>query len=354
MERRALRRIRVLIVDDSALVRQMLREILDSDPEIEVVGYAANAAAAREKIRKLEPDVMTLDVEMPGMDGISFLRQVMRLRPLPVVMVSSLTAEGAEVTLEALSLGAVDFVCKPRVDISGTLGEYASEIIDKVRAAASARPLAADDAPVEPVRQSGDFEVPTDVRLIALGASAGGVEAIRELVDQLEPDLPGMVITQHIPGGFSAAFARRIDQRTPLTVKEAEDGDRINENHVFIAPGGRHLRVVREGAQLVCRIDDGPRVSQHRPSVDVLFRSVAEAVGAEAVGVLLTGMGSDGAHGLAELHRRGALTVAQDEASSVIWGMPREAVLLGCVDHVLPLGRIPTLLRATRESVRSS
>ena len=347
-----MRRVRVLIVDDSALVRQMLRELLDADPEIEVVGYAANAAAAREKILKLEPDVMTLDVDMPGMNGIRFLRQVMRLHPLPVVMISSLTAEGAEVTLEALTLGAVDFVCKPRVDISGTLGSYAEEIIRKVKVAACARPRTADDVPIEARDASRGFEVPGAVELIAIGASAGGVEAIRELLDGLDTELPGLVITQHIPGGFSAAFARRLDKRTGLDVREAADGDRIEDGRVFIAPGGRHLQVAREGRHLVCRIDDGPRVNQHRPSVDVLFHSVAEAVGAEAVGVVLTGMGADGANGLAALHRRGALTVAQDEETSVIWGMPREAVLLGCVDHVLPLQQIPALLRATRGRAR--
>ena len=345
-----MRPIRVLVVDDSALVRQMLREILDADPGIEVVGYAADAYVARDKIKKLAPDVLTLDVEMPRMDGISFLRHLMRLRPMPVVMVSSLTREGADVTLEALSLGAVDCVCKPRDNLSETLGDYAREITDKVKAAATARVRTAEPEPeaaaVPPPQLVLDRALDEPVELIAIGASAGGVEAIREVVERLHGALPAIAIVQHIPAEFSKAFAARLDQCTALTVHEATDRQQILPGHAYIAPGGRHLRVERAGSALRCRIDDGERVSGHRPSVDALFGSVARSVGGRSVGVLLTGMGSDGARGLAQMHAAGALTLAQDEQTSVIWGMPKEAVLLGCVDHVLPLLKIPDYLLA--------
>lgn len=345
--------VRVLIVDDSALVRQMLREILAADPAIEVVGYAADANAARDKIRALEPDVLTLDVEMPGMNGISFLRRLMRLHPIPVVMVSSLTEDGAAVTLDALAAGAVDFVAKPRVDIAGTLGDYAEEITSKVKAAARARvpdvePVSANRPPLAEAPRRARSEA---VDVIAIGASAGGVEAIRRLLEPLPDTLPAILVTQHIPGGFSRAFAERLHRCTAVAVTEAHDGQPVAPGHAYVAPGGKHLELVRREDGLVCAVGEGPRVNQHRPSVDVLFRSAARAVGGRAVGVLLTGMGADGARGLAALHRAGACTIAQDEASSVIWGMPREAILLGCVDHVLPLDEIPPFLSALREKL---
>lgn len=344
--------IRVLIVDDSALVRQLLREILNSDPDIEVVGYASDPYIARDKIKRLNPDVLTLDVEMPRMDGISFLRNIMRLRPMPVVMVSSLTREGADETLEALALGAVDFVAKPERDLAESLREYSDEIITKVKVAAQARVRPAEE-PRPRSRISREVHVPeiaperqdVGVELIALGASTGGVEAIKELLEKLPADLPGMVIVQHIPKEFSRAFAERINRSSELTVKEAEDGDEIRPGHVYIAPGNRHLLVARRGKQLLCRVSDAERVNQHRPSVDVLFHSVAEVLGREAVGILLTGMGADGAQGLRSMQASGAVTIAQDEQTSVIWGMPREAILMGCVDHVLPLLVIPDYLR---------
>lgn len=343
---------RVLIVDDSALVRQVLSEVLAGDPGIEVVGTAADPYAAREKIKRLHPDVLTLDVEMPRMDGITFLRNLMRLRPMPVVMVSSLTEQGADVTLNALEIGAVDFITKPKLDIQAGLTAYAEELIGKVRAAAGARPRPFEpgrSTPATVQRYSADAVIPrqreargfrTTHGLIAIGASTGGTEAIKEVLMQLPADAPAVVITQHIPAEFSLPFARRMDGVSPLAVCQAEDGQPILPGHAYIAPGGRHLLVERSGARFVCRLDDGQPVNRHRPSVDVLFRSVAQAAGMNAVGVLLTGMGDDGARGLCEMHQAGAPTLAQDEATSVVWGMPGEAVSLGGVDEVVPLGLV--------------
>jgi two-component system chemotaxis response regulator CheB len=347
--------IRVLIIDDSALVRQMLVELLSSDSGIEVVGVAPDPYIAREKIKKLNPDVLTLDVEMPRMDGITFLRNLMRLRPMPVVMVSSLTEKGADVTLSALELGAVEIVTKPKVDVVEGLHQYREELIDKVKTAAKARvrplgdftprniaPKFSTDAVITQRHKSSHFR--TTDQLIAIGASTGGTEAIKEVLMGMPPDAPGIVITQHIPEAFSASFAKRMDTLCAMTVKEASDGDYILPGHVFIAPGHSHLMVDRDGARYVCRLSDGPPVNRHRPSVDVLFRSMAQQVGPNAVGAILTGMGADGAQGLLEMRNAGASTVAQDEATSVVWGMPGEAVKLGAVDAVLPLNRISAKL----------
>jgi len=348
-------KIKVLIVDDSALVRQVLSAILNSAADIEVVGTAQDPYMARERIKSLNPDVLTLDVEMPRMDGITFLRNLMRLRPMPVVMVSTLTEKGAEVTFQALELGAVDFVSKPKTDLAHTLDDYAEEIIGKVRMAAAARVQALERRPAEvSARNTADAvlgkTVPprhfrTTDRIIAIGASTGGTEAIKEVLMQLPADSPGTVITQHIPAAFSAAFARRMDGVSAMNVCEAEDGQQIVTGHVYIAPGSQHLMVERDGARYVCRLSDGPPVNRHKPSVDVLFRSVAQNVGANAIAVLLTGMGDDGARGMREMKEAGAPTIAQDEKSSVVWGMPGEAVKLGCVDKVLSLGKIPAELR---------
>ena len=341
--------IRVLVIDDSALVRQILSEMLGAVSDIEVVGTAADPYVARERIKSLNPDVLTLDVEMPRMDGLTFLRNLMRLRPMPVVMVSSLTERGAEVTLEALELGAIDFVTKPKVDISHTLQDYADELAAKIRAAARVKVRAlAQPLKVSP-KLSADEVLPpasartrfrTTDRILAIGASTGGTEAIKTVLLGLPPDCPGVVIAQHIPPGFSTAFAERMDRQTGLKVKEAEDGDQVLPGHVFIAPGDRHLLLVRDGARYVCRLNDGPPVNRHRPSVDVLFRSVARAAGTNACAALLTGMGADGAQGLKELHEIGVHTLAQDESSSVVWGMPGEAVRLGAASRVLPLEAI--------------
>ena len=341
------RRIRVLVVDDSAVMRQLLAEILGSAPDIEVVGTAPDPYVARDKIKRLNPDVLTLDVEMPRMDGLTFLRNLMRLRPMPVVMVSSLTAQGAEETLEALELGAVDFVTKPAVDVVHGMRAYAETLIEKVRAAAGARVRRLALAPAP--RRSADAVLPrarppralrTTHRIVAIGASTGGTEAVRALLAALPPDAPGIVIAQHIPAAFSGPFARRLDGACALVVREAEDGAPILPGHAYVAPGDRHLLVERSGARYHCRLSDGAPVNRHRPSVDVLFRSVAQAAGPNAVGVLLTGMGEDGARGLLEMREAGARTLAQDETTSVVWGMPGAAVRLGAAEEVLPLGRI--------------
>lgn len=356
--------IKVLIVDDSALVRQMLTEMLNSAPGIDVVGVAHDPLMAREKIKALNPDVLTLDVEMPKMDGITFLSNLMRLRPMPVVMVSSLTEKGAEVTLQALELGAVDFVSKPKTDLAHTLDDYAKEIIAKVKMAAKARvrplvgkstaankietskvkPKQSADAVIEKASINKHFK--TTDKIVAIGASTGGTEAIKEVLMQLPADTPGIVVTQHIPEAFSRPFATRMDGVTPMTVYEAQDGQQILPGHVYIAPGDKHLLVARDGARYVCRLNDGPPVNRHKPSVDVLFRSVAQNVGPNAVSVILTGMGDDGAKGMQEMQEAGAPTIAQDEKSSVVWGMPGEAVSLGCVDKILSLNKIAAQILA--------
>jgi len=343
---------KVLIVDDSALVRQLLTEMLRGDADLEVVGTAADPFAAREKIKQLNPDVITLDVEMPRMDGVTFLENLMRLRPTPVVMVSSLTQKGAEVTLRALELGAVDFVSKPTVDLAGTLHLYAAELIAKVKIAAGAnvnRRIGASHVAVAP-KLSADAVLPsshggrsmlrTTERIIAIGASTGGTEALRTVIEMLPPDAPAIVISQHIPAAFSKPFAERLDKASAMKVFHAEDGQYILPGHAYVAPGDKHLLVERDGARYLCRLSDGPPVNRHRPSVDVMFRSVAQNVGLNAVGVILTGMGDDGARGLKEMLDAGAHTVAQDEASSVVWGMPGSAVKLGAAERVEPLGRI--------------
>ncbi|MDB6085276.1 MAG: chemotaxis response regulator protein-glutamate methylesterase, partial [Gammaproteobacteria bacterium] len=292
----AQKQVKVLIVDDSALVRRMLTDLLSSDPGITVLGTAADAYDAREKIKALNPDVLTLDVEMPRMDGLTFLRNLMRLRPMPVIMVSSLTETGAEVTLDALSIGAVDYLPKPKIDLAATFAEYKDELIGKVKAAASARvraipSSAAASADVILAKRAPHRHLRTTERIIAIGASTGGTEAIKDVLIRLPPDTPGIVITQHIPKLFSGAFARRMDSCCQVSVCEAEDGQQVLRGHVYIAPGDMHLSLVRDGARYVCRLNDGPPVNRHKPSVDVLFRSVAQQAGRNAIGVILTGMG---------------------------------------------------------------
>jgi two-component system chemotaxis response regulator CheB len=343
--------IKVIVIDDSALVRKLLTAMLSRAPDIEVVGAASDPYAAREKIKKLNPDVITLDVEMPRMDGLTFLENLMRLRPMPVVMVSSLTQQGADVTLRALELGAIDFVAKPRIDIAGTLADYEEELIAKVRVAAGARVQARTGIPQRAIdeRHSTSAVVPalnlrkmlrTTDRIIAVGASTGGTEAIRELLAEMPADAPPIVISQHIPAAFSKSFAERMNRSSAMAVCEAQDGQQILPGHAYVAPGDRHLLVERDGARYLCRLSDGAHVNRHRPSVDVMFRSVAQNVGPNAIGVLLTGMGDDGARGLKEMMDAGAGTIAQDEASSVVWGMPGSAVKLGAAMHVLPLHQI--------------
>jgi len=349
-------KIKVLIIDDSALIRKMLTEILSSDRSIEVVGTAADPLVARDKIKQLNPDVLTLDVEMPKMDGVSFLSNLMRLRPMPVVMVSSLTESGADITLQALELGAVDFVTKPKIDVTSGLAEYASEIIEKVKIASKAKVKPLDrtstNMDVAP-KLSADAilnkqEIPkhfkTTDQLIAIGASTGGTEAIKEVLMRLPANTPGVVIAQHIPAAFSKPFSVRMNGISAMTVTEAEDGQQIVTGHAYIAPGAYHLLVERDGARYICRLSDGPLVNRHKPSVDVLFRSVAQNAGHNAIGVILTGMGDDGADGMKEMKEQGAITIAQDEKSSVVWGMPGEAVKKGGVDEVLSLLNVPKKL----------
>jgi two-component system chemotaxis response regulator CheB len=346
--------VRVLIVDDSALVRQVLSRLLAADPGVEVVGTAPDPVAAERKIATLAPDVLTLDVEMPRMDGLAFLERLMRVRPMPVVMVSSLTQAGCETTLRALELGAVDVVAKPRVDVRERLQELARELVDKVKAAAGARVRPRRPAPGEPrpAAPPGPAYRPSEA-VVVIGASTGGTEALREVLVALPPNAPGTVIVQHMPEGFTAAFARRLDSLAAVRVAEAADGDRVLPGHVLLAPGNRHVRLVRDGAAVRVAVVDGPPVNQHRPSVDVLFESAA-ALGPSVVGVLLTGMGRDGAQGLLALRRAGARTIAQDEATSVVWGMPREAIALGAAERVLPLDRVAGAILTLALSVRAA
>jgi two-component system chemotaxis response regulator CheB len=342
----------VLVVDDSALMRRLLSEILSSDPAIDVVGTAQDAYLARQKIKQLNPNVLTLDVEMPKMDGIQFLRNLMRLHPMPVVMCSSLTERGAEVTLEAMALGAIDFVTKPKVDSSITLDVYAREVIAKVKIAARARVRPPSESPALHLKivekftadavlpRVRDRQFRTTEQIAAIGASTGGTEAIREVLIDLPPDAPGIVITQHIPKAFSGPFARRLNSCCALTVCEASDGQQILRGHAYVAPGDKHLLVIRDDARYRCSLRDGPAVQRHKPSVDVLFRSVAQNAGPNAIGVMLTGMGRDGAEGMKEMHEAGAPCIVQDEASSVVWGMPGAAWELGAADSQHPLAHI--------------
>ncbi|WP_434027893.1 protein-glutamate methylesterase/protein-glutamine glutaminase [[Pseudomonas] boreopolis] len=345
--------VRVLIVDDSAVVRQLLTEILSRDPGIEVVGSATDPYVAREKIKRFDPDVLTLDIEMPRMDGLAFLENLMRLRPTPVVMISSLTERGADATLQALALGAVDFVSKPKLDVARGLEDYAAEIVAKVKNAAKARvraiarpPLVrpAPEAPVPGAARSMRFR--TTERLIAIGASAGGTEALRIVLEGMPADAPAVVLTQHLPASFSTAFAERLDRHSAMSVREAADGEAILPGHAYLPPGGKHLRVVRDGARWRARIDDGVPVNRHKPAVDVLFQSVAANAGPNAVGAILTGMGDDGARGLLKMREAGASTLVQDEASSVVWGMPGAAFKLGAAQEVVPLERVAERLVA--------
>lgn len=342
-------KVRVLIIDDSLLIRKILTEIFNSSPDIEVVGAAADPLIAREMIKQLNPDVLTLDIEMPRMDGLTFLRNLMRLRPTPVVMISTLTEKGAEVTLEALTLGAVDFIAKPKVAVVSTLNSYADDIISKVKMAARAnvrndtnRTLRTREVDKTP----GDVNLKTEPvkkraaagnKIIALGASTGGTEAIKAVVKGLPAGTPAVVITQHLPAAFSESFVRHIDLVTEMTACIPKHGQTVAAGHIYLAPGDRHMKVIREGSGFVIQLHNGEPVNRHKPAVDVMFRSVARNAGANAVAVLLTGMGADGAIGMKEMHDAGAKTVIQDEQSSVVWGMPGAAFKLGCTDYVLPL-----------------
>jgi two-component system chemotaxis response regulator CheB len=362
-----MQKIRLLIIDDSALIRKILTEIFNSAPDIEVVGVAEDPLIARELIKKLNPDVLTLDVEMPRMDGLTFLRNLMRLRPMPVVMISTLTEKGAEVTLEALEIGALDFIAKPKVDVAHSLNDYAQTLIEKVRMASRARingqpqktPVISPPKAFAPSIMADTSNNSVDVilapmntkqvfkktqKMIALGASTGGTEAIKVVMRDLPANTPAIIISQHLPAAFSASFSKHVDAVSRMTAVIAQDGQAILPGHVYIAPGDRHLLVIREGLNYVCKLNDGPTVNRHKPSVDVMFRSVAQNVGSNAVGVMLTGMGADGARSMKEMRDAGAKTIVQDEASSVVWGMPGEAYKLGAADYVTPLDGIAALM----------
>ncbi|MCK8563568.1 chemotaxis response regulator protein-glutamate methylesterase [Yersinia ruckeri] len=332
-------KIRVLCVDDSALMRQLMTEIINSHPDMEMVATAPDPLVARDLIKKFNPQVLTLDVEMPRMDGLDFLEKLMRLRPMPVVMVSSLTGKNSEITMRALELGAIDFVTKPQLGIREGMLAYSELIAEKIRTAAKARlpqRMTNNNAPVI----LSHTPLLSSEKLIAIGASTGGTEAIRTVLQPLPPTSPALLITQHMPPGFTRSFAERLNKLCQITVKEAEDGERVLPGHAYIAPGDRHLELARSGANYQVRIHDSPAVNRHRPSVDVLFRSVAQYAGRNAVGVILTGMGNDGAAGLLEMHRAGAYTIAQNEASCVVFGMPREAIAMGGTNEVLELNQI--------------
>ncbi|CAG9235062.1 protein-glutamate methylesterase/protein glutamine deamidase [Paraburkholderia tropica] len=370
-----MQKIKVLCVDDSALIRSLMTEIINSQPDMTVVATAPDPLVARELIKQHNPDVLTLDVEMPRMDGLDFLEKLMRLRPMPVVMVSSLTERGNEITLRALELGAVDFVTKPKVGIRDGMLDYAEKLADKVRAAARARvrpaaPARAAAAPAagHPAAAHGAAHAPAAAapminnplvsteKLIIVGASTGGTEAIREVLQPLPPDAPAVLIAQHMPPGFTKSFAQRLNGLCRITVKEAEHGERVLPGHAYIAPGHAHLLLARSGANYIAHLSDDPPVNRHRPSVDVLFRSAAQHAGKNAIGVILTGMGRDGAQGLLEMRKAGAFTLAQDEASCIVFGMPREAIALGAADEIASLAdmsrRVMTRLASMGDRVQ--
>jgi len=341
------RKIRVLIIDDSALMRQLLTAIFQEDSTFEVVATAADPLIARRKIKELKPDVLTLDVEMPNMDGITFLEKLMRLRPMPVVMISSMTQRNAEATFRALELGAVDFVTKPVNGIRDHIGELAHEIRTKVRMAATARIRISIADPVSPPPDKAlvSSRNVTSDGVIAIGASAGGTQAIMTILRHLPAQMPGIAIVQHMPPKFTAMFADHLNRVSALDVREATDGEKLCPGMARVAPGGRQMELAREQGGYVLRVYDGPAVNLHRPSVDVLFRSVAQMAAAKTMGILLTGMGNDGAQGLKAMHTAGAHTLAQDEASSVVFGMPDQAIRLGAAREVLALERIAERIR---------
>jgi two-component system chemotaxis response regulator CheB len=352
-------KVRVLIIDDSAAVRLIMTEILSADPAIEVIGTASDPFVAARRIQKEVPDVITLDVEMPRMDGITFLRKLMAQHPLPVVMCSSLTEEGSATLMQALDAGAVDVILKPRIDVPQFLQEQSIRICDSVKAAARARlkgvsgqrsgwdtgtlvqpKLTADVMIAAPV--AGQAMARTTETIVCIGASTGGTESLRVVLEALPADCPGIVIVQHMPEKFTEAFARRLDAICAMQVKEATDGDTVLRGRVLIAPGNRHMLLQRSGARYYVSVKDGQLVSRHRPSVDVLFRSAARFAGVNALGIIMTGMGDDGARGLSEMKDAGGATIAQDEATSVVFGMPKEAIARGAANKVVPLESLAT------------
>lgn len=336
---------KVLVIDDSALIRSLLTEIINEQKDMEVVGAAPDPIVAREMIKQLNPDVLTLDVEMPKMDGLDFLEKLMRLRPMPVLMVSTLTERGSEITMRALELGAIDFVTKPKTSISSGMMEYTELIADKIRIASKARVATLQRSAKPQVNGTVQALLKNPMisseKLLIIGASTGGTEAIKSFLLQMPSDCPGILITQHMPAGFTKSFANRLNTLCKISVKEAVDGERILPGHAYIAPGDQHLLLARSGANYVTQLSDAAPVSRHKPSVDVLFDSAAENAGKNAIGVIMTGMGKDGAAGMANMKQAGAYNFAQDEASCVVFGMPREAIAHGGVQEVVPLNDLP-------------
>lgn len=329
--------IKVLVVDDSALIRSLLSEIINSEPSFSLVGCAGDAFAARDLVNLYRPDVITLDVEMPKVDGLTFLEKLMKARPTAVVMVSSLTEQGADVTLRALELGAVDYLAKPKMDIARGIEGYKDDIINKIKFAAHAKITCTGYC--KP-KKTSRLQFKTTEKIIAIGASTGGTEAIKAVLVEMPIDSPGIVITQHMPAGFTSSFAKRLNNLCRITVIEAQGGERIVPGYAYLAPGDKHLMVVRSGADYRIELHDGPRVSGHKPSVDVMFQSVADSVGSNALAVILTGMGKDGAAGIRSIAEQNGLTMAQDEASSLIFGMPQEAIKTGCVKYIVSLEEV--------------
>lgn len=333
------RKIRVLIIDDSALIRSVLKEVINSFPDLEAVGAAANPLQAREMIKTLNPDVLTLDVEMPEMDGLTFLEKLMRLRPMPVLMISSLTERGSEAALRALELGAVDFLPKPKLGIVEGIQEYADEIAQKIRGAygTKIRPRTQGaPSPITALPALGN-RISTTEKIIVVGSSTGGTEAIKEFLIRMPPDAPGILIAQHMPEAFTKSFANRLDSLCRIKVVEAEGNERVLPGHAYIAPGHSHLLLKRSGANYMTELSQAAPVNHHRPSVEVLFRSAAQLAGKNVIGVMLTGMGKDGAIGMLEMRQAGAYNLAQDEATCVVFGMPREAIAVGAVDEIAPI-----------------
>lgn len=332
------RKIKVLIIDDSALIRSVLKEVINSQPDMEAVGAASNPLQAREMIKTFNPDVLTLDVEMPEMDGLTFLDKLMRLRPMPVLMISSLTQQGSEVALRALELGAIDFVAKPKIGIADGLQGYANEIAEKIRTAYASHPARRVAAPVAPSQLPplANRFITTE-KIIVVGASTGGTEAVRELLVRMPADAPGILVTQHMPEAFTKSFANRLNGLCKIQVSEAEGNERVLPGHAYIAPGHSHLLLKRSGANYMTELSKADPVNRHRPSVEVLFRSAAAYGGKNVIGVMLTGMGKDGAIGMLEMRQAGAYNFAQDEVTCVVFGMPREAIAVGAVDEIVPI-----------------
>jgi two-component system chemotaxis response regulator CheB len=333
------RKIKVLVIDDSALIRSVLKEVINNFPDMEAVGAASNPLQAREMIKTLNPDVLTLDVEMPEMDGLTFLEKLMRLRPMPVLMISSLTERGSDAALRALELGAVDFLPKPKLGIVDGIQEYADEIASKIRTAfkTKIRPRSQESTSALAALPSLGSRISTTEKIIAVGSSTGGTEAIKELLIRMPADAPGILIAQHMPQAFTKSFANRLDGLCKIKVVEAEGNERILPGHAYIAPGHSHLLLKRSGANYMTELSQSAPVNHHRPSVEVLFRSVAQYAGKNAIGIMLTGMGKDGAVGMLEMRQAGAYNLAQDEASCVVFGMPREAIAVGAVDEIVPI-----------------